>query len=46
MDNIMETIGLRKAYKGTVVVDDVNIHIPKGQYMVLLVQTVQEKVRS
>ena len=30
MDNIMETIGLRKAYKGTVVVDDVNIHIPKG----------------
>ena len=30
MDYIMETVGLRKAYKGNVVVDDVNIHIPKG----------------
>lgn len=30
MDYIMETIGLRKSYKGNIVVDDVNIHIPKG----------------
>lgn len=30
MDYIMETSGLRKAYKGDIVVDDVNIHIPKG----------------
>ena len=30
MDCIMETVGLRKAYKGNIVVDDVNIHIPKG----------------
>ena len=30
MDYIMETVGVRKAYKGNVVVDDVNIHIPKG----------------
>ena len=30
MDYIMETVGLRKAYKGNLVVDDVNIHIPKG----------------
>ena len=30
MDYIMKTVGLRKAYKGNVVVDDVNIHIPKG----------------
>ena len=30
MDYIMETSGLRKAYKGNIVVDDVNIHIPKG----------------
>jgi ABC-2 type transport system ATP-binding protein len=30
MDYIMETIGLRKSYKGNVVVNDVNIHIPKG----------------
>ena len=30
MDYIMETVGLRKAYKGNVVVDEVNIHIPKG----------------
>lgn len=27
MDYIMETVGLRKAYKGNVVVDDVNIHV-------------------
>ncbi len=27
----METVGLRKAYKGNIVVDDVNIHIPKGE---------------
>ena len=26
----MKTVGLRKAYKGNIVVDDVNIHIPKG----------------
>lgn len=39
MDYIMETSGLRKAYKGNIVVDDVNIHIPK-------VQTVREKARS
>lgn len=31
MDYIMETVGLRKAYKGNIVVDDVNIHIPKGE---------------
>lgn len=30
MDYIMETVGLRKSYKGNVVVNDVNIHIPKG----------------
>lgn len=30
MDYIMKTVGLRKAYKGNIVVDDVNIHIPKG----------------
>ena len=30
MDYIMETVGLRKAYKRNIVVDDVNIHIPKG----------------
>ncbi len=30
MDDIMETVDLRKAYKGNVVVNDVNIHIPKG----------------
>ena len=45
MDYIMETIGLRKSYKGNIVVDDVNIHIPKGLYMVLLAQTVREKAR-
>lgn len=26
----METVGLRKSYKGNVVVNDVNIHVPKG----------------
>lgn len=31
MDYIMETVGLRKAYKGNIIVDDVNIHIPKGE---------------
>ena len=30
MDYSMETVGLRKAYKGNIVVDNVNIHIPKG----------------
>lgn len=30
MDYIMETVGLKKAYKGNMVVDDVNIHIKKG----------------
>ena len=30
MDYIMETVGLRKSYKGNVVVKDVNIHVPKG----------------
>lgn len=30
MDYIMETVGLRKSYKGNVVVNDVNIHVPKG----------------
>ena len=30
MDDIMETVGLRKSYKGNVAADDVNIHIPKG----------------
>lgn len=30
MDYIMETVSLRKSYKGNTVVDDVNIHIPKG----------------
>lgn len=30
MDHIMETSGLRKSYKGNVVVNDVNIHVPKG----------------
>ena len=30
MDYIMETIGLRKAYKDNIVVDDVNMHISKG----------------
>lgn len=30
MDDIMETVDLRKVYKGNVVVNDVNIHIPKG----------------
>ena len=27
MDYIMETVGLRKAYKGNIIVDDVNIHM-------------------
>ena len=30
MDYIMETVGLRKAYKDNIVVDDVNMHISKG----------------
>ena len=30
MDYIMETVGLRKSYKGNVVVNDVNIHVAKG----------------
>ena len=30
MDHIMETSGLRKSYKGNIVVNDVNIHVPKG----------------
>ena len=30
MDYIMETVGLRKSYKGNVDVNDVNIHVPKG----------------
>lgn len=30
MDYIMKTVGLRKSYKGNVVVNDVNIHVPKG----------------
>lgn len=30
MDDIMRTTGLQKSYKGTVTVNDVNIHIPKG----------------
>ena len=30
VDYIMETVGLRKSYKGNVVVNDVNIHVPKG----------------
>lgn len=30
MDYIMETVGLRKSYKGNVVVNDVNVHVPKG----------------
>lgn len=30
MDYIMETVGLRKSYKGNVVINDVNIHVPKG----------------
>lgn len=30
MDYIMETVGLRKSYKGNFVVNDVNIHVPKG----------------
>lgn len=30
MDYIMGTVGLRKSYKGNVVVNDVNIHVPKG----------------
>lgn len=30
MDYIMETAGLQKSYKGNIVVNDVNIHIPKG----------------
>lgn len=30
MDYIMETVGLRRSYKGNVVVNDVNIHVPKG----------------
>lgn len=30
MDYIMETAELQKSYKGNIVVNDVNIHIPKG----------------
>lgn len=30
VDYIMETVWLRKSYKGNVVVNDVNIHVPKG----------------
>ncbi len=30
MDYIMETAGLRKSYKGNTVVNEVDIHIPKG----------------
>ena len=32
MDYIMETVGLRKSYKGNVVVNDVNIHVPNGAF--------------
>ena len=41
MDYIMETVGLRKAYKDNIVVC---IYL-KWQYMALLVQTAQEKAR-
>lgn len=30
MNDIMETLGLQKSYKGNVVVNNVNIHVPKG----------------
>lgn len=35
VDYIMETVGLRKSYKGNVVVNDVNIRSPKGLFMAL-----------
>lgn len=30
MDYILETTGLKKSFKGTVAVNDVSIHVPKG----------------
>lgn len=45
VDYIMETVGLRKSYKGNVVVNDVNIHVPKGLFMALSGRTVPVKVR-
>lgn len=30
MDYVMQTLGLRKSYRGNLVVDDVNLHIPRG----------------
>lgn len=30
MDDILETTGLRKSFKGNVAVNDVSIHVPKG----------------
>ena len=46
MDYIMETVGLRKAYKDNIVVDDVNMHISKGAiYGFVGIQTAQEKAR-
>ena len=45
MDYIMETVGLRKAYKDNIVVDYVICIYLKVQYMALLVQTAQEKAR-
>ena len=40
MDYIMETVGLRKAYKDNIVVDDVNMHISKGAILVAIVTVI------
>ena len=44
MDYTIETHSLRKIYKRKIVVNDVNIHVKKGKYTVLSVQTEPEKV--
>lgn len=46
MEDIMRTTGLQKSYKGTVAVNNVNIHIPKGAFMALWDQMGQAKVQS
>lgn len=40
MDYIMETVGLRKAYKDNIVVDDVNMHKHQTDYISLQVDDV------
>lgn len=46
MDDIMRTTGLQKSYKGTLAVNDVNIHIPKGAVYGFVGPMGQAKVQS